>query len=269
MSTPPFPRARREMAPGYPPRFPVPDDKVPWSVAWSAYAPPYHVDPHVIARDRTKVPGGWADPEDVRAVTLPANVDRDALGRPHNPMGRTGIAGRGRLGRWGPNPAADPIVLWWKDGRLCAVLIERTTPVLVDGASLHPWAFPGGMADDGEEPAATLARELEEETGIRLSFDDARVVYQGPVDDPRTTDHAWIETTAAYVLVPDNGVAAIEHAMQASDDARAVRAVEVDRALLGKMYANHASLMRAALSDLAGRDDVPRALAVHAGQAGS
>ena len=27
-----------------------------------------------------------------------------------NPIGRTGMIGRGLLGRWGPNHAADPIV---------------------------------------------------------------------------------------------------------------------------------------------------------------
>ena len=31
-------------------------------------------------------------------------------GRPLNPVGRTGLAGRGILGKWGPNHAADPIV---------------------------------------------------------------------------------------------------------------------------------------------------------------
>jgi hypothetical protein len=31
-------------------------------------------------------------------------------GVPRNPTGRTGLAGRGLLGRWGPNHAADPIV---------------------------------------------------------------------------------------------------------------------------------------------------------------
>lgn len=33
---------------------------------------------------------------------------------PQNPFGRTGIALRGLLGRWGPNHAADPIVTKWK-----------------------------------------------------------------------------------------------------------------------------------------------------------
>lgn len=35
-------------------------------------------------------------------------------GCPFNPVGRTGIIGRGLLGRWGPNHAADPIVTRWK-----------------------------------------------------------------------------------------------------------------------------------------------------------
>lgn len=35
-------------------------------------------------------------------------------GRPLNPLGRTGLKGRGLLGRWGPNHAADPIVTRWK-----------------------------------------------------------------------------------------------------------------------------------------------------------
>lgn len=34
--------------------------------------------------------------------------------RPLNPIGRTGLSGRGILGKWGPNHAADPIVTRWK-----------------------------------------------------------------------------------------------------------------------------------------------------------
>ena len=29
---------------------------------------------------------------------------------PYNPKGRTGLMGRGKLGRWGPNHACDPVV---------------------------------------------------------------------------------------------------------------------------------------------------------------
>lgn len=49
---------------------------------------------------------------------IDVNVDRRSHtgkyaivnGLPRNPIGRTGLIGRGLLGRWGPNHAADPIV---------------------------------------------------------------------------------------------------------------------------------------------------------------
>lgn len=54
--------------------------------------------------------------------TLDGNVNRKSFigsyiinnGKPLNPVGRTGLEGRGILGRWGPNHAADPIVTRWK-----------------------------------------------------------------------------------------------------------------------------------------------------------
>ena len=35
-------------------------------------------------------------------------------GLPQNPRGRTGVKGRGFLGKWGPNHAADPVLTKWK-----------------------------------------------------------------------------------------------------------------------------------------------------------
>ena len=39
-----------------------------------------------------------------------ADLSYDAFGCPLNPRGRTGMSGRGLLGKWGANHAADPIV---------------------------------------------------------------------------------------------------------------------------------------------------------------
>lgn len=42
---------------------------------------------------------------------------------PLNPRGRTGLCGRGKLGRWGPNKAGDPIVTRWVLGtHLCIIM---------------------------------------------------------------------------------------------------------------------------------------------------
>ena len=63
----------------------------------------------------------WADSQDCSGLKwnqIDGNIDRRSHlgiyeivnGRPRNPIGRTGITGRGQLGKWGPNHAADPIV---------------------------------------------------------------------------------------------------------------------------------------------------------------
>jgi hypothetical protein len=85
----------------------------------------------------------------------------EQTGRPVNPMGRTGIMvsqhffclkycilqGRGRLGRWGPNHAADPIVTRWKREKNNVVKVDGK-PVLqfvsILRGDVRKWALPGG-----------------------------------------------------------------------------------------------------------------------------
>lgn len=76
----------------------------------------------------------------------------DSDGRPLNPMGRTGLRGRGVLGRWGPNHAADPIVSRYFKGHLQFIGIQRS--------DTGEWAIPGGMIDPGEMVSHTLKRFL-------------------------------------------------------------------------------------------------------------
>jgi hypothetical protein len=108
-------KIRAERPSSYPARQRISIDESIWIMDCESYAPPYHVDPIVLSNDRTEVPGGWADPEDISSISeaLAAREARfrDEEGRPLNPRGRTGIAGRGLLGMWGANLSVAGVLL--------------------------------------------------------------------------------------------------------------------------------------------------------------
>lgn len=153
---------------------------------------------------------------------------------------RTGIAGKGQLGRWGPNFAADPVVTRWNP-------IERKFQVAmgVRGDS-GQYALPGGMKEPGDDVTSTVLKEFIEEVmgnmvddfrdlastcfqkaasgepgksgnTIRLADcmflemmvacihhpERATSIYRGIVDDPRNTDNAWMETDAVWIHIND------------------------------------------------------------------
>jgi ADP-ribose pyrophosphatase len=240
-------KARLEKPPEYPDRFPVPDEKVLWETVFPDYEPPYYVSPVVLKNDATINPAGWADPEDVTAATLPAEsfggpLRFDESARPLNPIGRTGIAGRGLLGKWGPNYAADPIItrINHQTGQIEMLAVQRR-----DNGQ---WAIPGGMVDKGEEVSKTLARELQEETGMELDMGEGHFIYQGYVDDPRNTDHAWMETTAKHLhLAPE---IAARMTLQAGSDAKAVRWLPLLPENVHKLYASHCALVKTTLTGM-------------------
>ena len=69
------------------------------------------------------------------------------------------MRGRGLLGKWGPNHAADPIVTRFhpETGVLQLVAILR--------ADVQRWALPGGMVEAGQGISATIRRDFEAEVG--------------------------------------------------------------------------------------------------------
>lgn len=100
-------------------RFKFPDDKVSWKVKFADYKPVKYTAPVVLNKPV------WADPDIdepefklIKFNTIDGKVNRKSHegeyevvdGVPLNIRGRTGMIGRGLLGRWGPNHAADPIV---------------------------------------------------------------------------------------------------------------------------------------------------------------
>ncbi|XP_043650761.1 ADP-ribose pyrophosphatase, mitochondrial [Drosophila teissieri] len=244
-------------------RYPVSDEQVVWSEPFPDYCPPAYTAPHI---------GGqvWADPPLPSDTFRPqwnqldGQVNRESFhgaynvqnGLPLNPIGRTGLTGRGSLGRWGPNHAADPIVTRWKRNDQGAIVANPATGknilqmVAIQRSDNKLWAIPGGMVDPGENVSATLKREFTEEA---LNFTDKAnmverffqaggvQVYQGYVDDFRNTDNAWMETTALNFHDEDGSqVGQLE--LVAGDDATNVRWTDVDSNL--KLHANHADIVQ-------------------------
>jgi ADP-ribose pyrophosphatase len=237
-------KSRTERPDLYPKRFLVPINKIPWMIRFPQYDPPYYVAPVVLTQDCTKITNGWADPEDLTKITRTFRsyigpVKFDIERRPLNPMGRTGIAGRGLLGAWGANFAADPIVTRINPK---TQLLEMTAIQRRDTLEM---AIPGGMVDHGEAISQTLSREFQEEAGACLDMSEAKLIFRGYVDDPRSTDHAWIETTAMHLHLSPQLANTIE--LQAGDDARAVTWLKISKENLGKLYANHRDFVIMAL----------------------
>jgi len=142
---------------------------------------------------------GWADPVNPNDVDFSQRpsfmgpLDFDDGGRPLNPHRTPDMYGdRGDLGKWGPNNAADPVVIG--DGKI--LLIRRK--------DTGQWALPGGMVDPGEHVSLTARRELLEEAGIDLGEMEGEVIYEGYVDDPRNTCNTWMETTVRLFRVNHN-----------------------------------------------------------------
>lgn len=199
----------------------------------------------------------------VNRKSFTGNYAINADGHPLNPVGRTGIVGRGLLGRWGPNHAADPIVTRWKRDNAGVLEVDNRTekPVLqfvaIQRRDSGEWAIPGGMVDPGETVSVTLLREFMEEAlnfldknsvdrkllqdSIKEFFAGGDEIYKGYVDDPRNTDNAWMETVAINFHDEDNSVVG-KLALKAGDDACNVRWMDVNHQI--NLYANHSEFIK-------------------------
>lgn len=239
---------------------------------WPDYLPAEYTAESVLAGPE------WADPPLSESTFSPkfnkkdGHVDRRSKigqyevenGKPRNPEGRTGLTGRGLLGRWGPNHAADPLIIRWKRDRSGRKVTHPGSGknilqfVSIKRKDCGEWAIPGGMVDPGEKISATLKREFGEEALNSLQKSSAEkrklekqlhklfsqeqlVIYQGYVDDPRNTDYAWMETEAVNYH-DDTGEIMDNLTLEAGDDAGRVRWVDIHEEL--KLYASHAQFIK-------------------------
>lgn len=140
--------------------------------------------------------------------------------------------GKGNFYYWGPNRTVDPVVLSGDTDIPSLLLIQR--------GDTGDWALPGGFIDPGEDAVVAGLRELEEETELVLDDTAPIEVYRGPVNDPRSTLHAWPETTALLWRI------AHQKPVTGADDARQASWVPLD-ALPANLYGSHRELIEKAI----------------------
>ena len=165
-----------------------------------------------------------------------------------NPKGKTGIKGRGMLGKYGPNHAADVIVTRFHDGNYQALLVEKK---LEGGETAFAW--PAGMVEAGESVPLTLRRELTEEAvadgdAVEQLFSTCRkgVVYAGHVDDWRNTDVAWMETNAVHYHATQEIGDQLELKVNDTDEIK--KSMWVDMDSVTEMYASHMDWLRTVIT---------------------
>lgn len=232
-------------------RYPVPDDKVDWQTEYPEYNPPIVDLPRgdTSFRKEGDAPDP-ADPSQVESFTSleTGSVDRNEQGAPLNPMGRTGLSGRGMLDKWGPTPAADPVLT--RDNPQTGV----REALLIQRGDTGEWALPGGKVDPGETPAEAAGRELVEEAGVRgveLDFSTGKTVFEGYADDSRNTDNAWMETTVMHLHLSPEQARAVT--IEPGSDADAADWVPVHPGLYPRLSSRHGDYLARAVGDVEAR----------------
>jgi len=288
-----FAVARTQRPPCYPARLVATHSS--WAepdLAYDASVPEFTAEVVLRNADTLATGGKWADAPDAspsrlrKRKTFASGCEAclDESGVPYDaarerylfPGGRTGVRGRGLLGRYGPNHAADPLVTRHSPatGELEVVVVMRR-----DSDSV---ALPGGMVEPGDTVAGTLYGEFTEEAArpngaAERLFRDARynrgVVYRGPVDDPRTTDEAWIETTAVHFHATAD--IAAELVLEVSDQQEIRKVMWKPVAEIGVMYASHKDWLDAVAEKMSteptegGDARASKARATHGGRQGA
>jgi len=254
----------------------VPAGYISWDIDFPEYDPITFTAPHITGKP-------WADPDLTNPGFQPqwnqmdGQINRSSHegmykvqnGLPLNIRGRTGLNGRGILGRFGPNHAADPIVTRWKrDAHGNVVTCDKNGRKILQFVAIqrrdnNEWAIPGGMVDSGENVSATVRREFMEEAlnGLEMEndskqnvekmlndfFSKGTKIYQGYVDDPRNTDCAWMETTA-FLFHDDTGEDVGKLPLQAGDDAKALKWIDISSDI--QLYASHQDFIEKAVMKL-------------------
>eukprot|EP00052_Salpingoeca_macrocollata_P029292 m.294431 g.294431 ORF g.294431 m.294431 type:complete len:1804 (-) comp22964_c0_seq3:8-5419(-) len=197
----------------------------------------------------------WADSLTFNGTTKNESycgtLKRDGQRLPLNPIGRTGMRGRGVLGQWGPNMATDTLVTRWKLGEQGAE-VERGGKRLLEflavkRAAERQWAIPGSLDKSKNAilvKAFGLTAETTEHKSIKETLKQAKSIFKGYMQDPRNTDNAWMETEVKHYHDED-GMFSNRTLMECRDDVNAeVAWITIHSDMLPRMYAEHGAILR-------------------------
>ncbi|MBI1759324.1 MAG: NUDIX hydrolase [Actinobacteria bacterium] len=98
-------------------------------------------------------------------------------------------------------------IVWMPSAAMTALLDDAGERVLLMWRhrfvpDVWNWELPGGLVDDGEEPAVTAAREIEEETGYRPRRLEHLVTFEPMIGMVTTPHHVFLGHGAERVGEP-------------------------------------------------------------------
>ncbi|PKU43133.1 transient receptor potential cation channel subfamily m member 2 [Limosa lapponica baueri] len=239
-------------------RFPVPDEKVPWEVDFPLYDPPTYSADHKDMAVQDPFSLSLESLLKINYNTMDGLIDRQSFhglyavqdGLPLNPMGRTGLRGRGRLHCFGPNHALHPVVTRWRrnlDGSIIRKSLKKMLEVLVAQYPLSDvWALPGGSLEPGETLPLKLKWILRREFWPQFQnlLKQGTEIHKGYLDDPRNTDNAWVETVAISVHFDNQNdveMKRLNSFLQGCDPELCIRWQVLDKRI--PLHANHKELL--------------------------
>ncbi|NXV22823.1 TRPM2 protein, partial [Cepphus grylle] len=239
-------------------RFPVPDEKVPWEVDFPLYDPPAYSADHKDMAVQDPFSPSLESLLKINYNSMDGLIDRQSFhglytvqdGLPLNPMGRTGLRGRGRLHCFGPNHALHPVVTRWRrnlDGSIMRKSLKKMLEVLVAQYPLSDvWALPGGSLEPGETLPLKLKWILRREFWPQFQnlLKQGTEIHKGYLDDPRNTDNAWVETVAVSVHFDNQNdveMKRLNSFLQGCDPELCIRWQALDKRI--PLHANHKELL--------------------------
>ena len=98
-------------------------------------------------------------------------------------------------------------VVWMPSAAMTALLNDAGTHVLLMWRhrfvpDIWNWELPGGLVEDGEDPAVTAAREVEEETGYRPRSLEHVVTFEPMIGMVNSPHHVYVGHGAEHIGDP-------------------------------------------------------------------